>query len=133
MTVSLTHRADARRLQFITGHDRDGRLPADIDWRSIADPAATTIVYMPKKTLRELSARAIAEGLDPSTPAVAVTNATRPNEAVVQATIADICDKSEADTHRGPMLVMIGNALAQMQNRLPARGDTEGSDLAAAL
>ena len=34
-----THRAQARRLQYITGHDRDGRLPADIDWRALADPA----------------------------------------------------------------------------------------------
>jgi uroporphyrin-III C-methyltransferase/precorrin-2 dehydrogenase/sirohydrochlorin ferrochelatase len=133
LKVSLTHRADARRLQFITGHDRDGGLPADMDWSTIADPGTTTIVYMPRKTLRELSARAIAEGLDPSTPAVAVTNATRPNEAVVQATIADVCDKSEADSHGGPMLVLIGNAMAQMQYRLPVRGDTKGSDLAAAL
>ena len=30
---------------------RDGALPADIDWRSIADPAATSIIYMPVKTL----------------------------------------------------------------------------------
>ena len=62
LLVSLTHRAQARRLQYVTGHDRDGKLPADIDWRALADPAATTIVYMPKKTLRELSARAIAAG-----------------------------------------------------------------------
>jgi uroporphyrin-III C-methyltransferase / precorrin-2 dehydrogenase / sirohydrochlorin ferrochelatase len=117
LTISLTHRADARRLQFITGHDRDGRLPADIDWSSIADPGATTIVYMPRKTLHELSARAIAAGLDPSTPAVAVTNATRPDEVVVEATIADVCDKSEADPHSGPMLVLIGNALAQMRTQ----------------
>lgn len=115
--VSLTHRADARRLQFITGHDREGRLPADSDWRSIADPGATTVVYMPRKTLRELSARAIAEGLDPATPAVAVTNATRPDETVVEATIADICDKSEGDPRGGPMLVLIGNALAQMRHQ----------------
>ena len=52
LLVSLTHRAKARRLQYVTGHDRDGNLPADIDWRALADPAATTIVYMPKKTLR---------------------------------------------------------------------------------
>ena len=32
LSVSLTHRAQARRLQYVTGHDRDGRLPADIDW-----------------------------------------------------------------------------------------------------
>ena len=90
LLVSLTHRAQARRLQYVTGHDRDGKLPADIDWRALADPAATTIVYMPKKTLRELSARAIAEGLDPATPAVAIANATRPDETIVAGTIADI-------------------------------------------
>jgi uroporphyrin-III C-methyltransferase/precorrin-2 dehydrogenase/sirohydrochlorin ferrochelatase len=117
LKVSLTHRADARRLQFITGHDRDGRLPADIDWSSIADPGATTVVYMPRKTLRELSARAIAQGLDPSTPAVAVTNATRPDEMVVEATIADICHTAASDPGGGPMLVMIGSALAQMQHQ----------------
>jgi uroporphyrin-III C-methyltransferase/precorrin-2 dehydrogenase/sirohydrochlorin ferrochelatase len=114
LLVSLTHRAEARRVQYVTGHDRDGRLPGDIDWQSIADPAATTIVYMPKKTLRELSARAIAQGLDPATPAVAVANATRPNETIVAATIGDIADKVEADTPDGPVLVMIGKVLAEV-------------------
>src|SRR5215471_18140082 len=36
--VSLTHRERARRVQYVTGHGSDGRLPADIDWTSIADP-----------------------------------------------------------------------------------------------
>src|SRR3954470_14270125 len=54
LLVSLTHRVEARRLQYVTGHDRDGNLPNDIDWRAVADPGATTIVYMPKKTLRLL-------------------------------------------------------------------------------
>ena len=62
----------ARRVQYVTGHGEDGRLPADIDWASLADPTATTVVYMPKRTLAELAARAIASGLPPDTPAVAV-------------------------------------------------------------
>src|SRR4030088_62517 len=62
LLVSLTHRAEARRGQYVTGHDRDGKLPSDIDWRALADPAATTIVYMPKKTLRLLGESAIAQG-----------------------------------------------------------------------
>jgi uroporphyrin-III C-methyltransferase/precorrin-2 dehydrogenase/sirohydrochlorin ferrochelatase len=114
LLVSLTHRAEARKLQYITGHDRDGRLPADIDWRALADPAATTVVYMPKKTLRELSARAVAEGLAPSTPAVAVANATRSDETIVAGTIADIADKIEAEAPGGPVLVMIGRVLAEV-------------------
>jgi uroporphyrin-III C-methyltransferase/precorrin-2 dehydrogenase/sirohydrochlorin ferrochelatase len=114
LLVSLTHRARARRLQYVTGHDRDGGLPADIDWRALADPAATTIVYMPKKTLRELTARAVAQGLDPATPAVAVANATRPDEIVVAGSIADIAERIEASLLEGPLLVMIGKVLGEV-------------------
>jgi uroporphyrin-III C-methyltransferase / precorrin-2 dehydrogenase / sirohydrochlorin ferrochelatase len=114
LLVSLTHRGEARRLQYVTGHDRDGALPADIDWHALADPAATTIVYMPKKTLRELSARAVAEGLDPATPAVAVANATRPDESIVVGTIADIAERIDADAPDGPLVVMIGKVLSEV-------------------
>jgi uroporphyrin-III C-methyltransferase/precorrin-2 dehydrogenase/sirohydrochlorin ferrochelatase len=114
LLVSLTHRAQARRLQYVTGHDRDGKLPSDIDWRVLADPVATTIVYMPKKTLRLLSECAIAQGLDPATPAVAVANATRADETIVAGTVADIADKVEADVPEGPVLVMIGKVLSEV-------------------
>jgi len=114
LLISLTHRAQARRLQYVTGHDRDGRLPSDIDWRALADPAATTVVYMPKKTLRELSARAVAEGLDPATPAIAVAHATRPDETIIAGVIADIAERIEADALGGPVLVMIGKVLAEV-------------------
>lgn len=117
LKVSLTHRADARRVQYVTGHDRDGRLPGDIDWRALADPAATTVVYMPKKTLGELSARATTNGLDPATPALAIANATRPDETIVTGTIADMPEKLEAAGLDGPVLVMIGRALAQRASR----------------
>ena len=69
---------------------------------------------MPKKTLRELSARAIAQGLDPETPAVAVANATRPDETVVASTIADIAERIATDAPDGPLLVMIGKVLAEV-------------------
>ena len=59
--VPLTHRHYARRLQFVTGHDHKGALPDDIDWKALADPAVTTVVYMPKKTLTALSKRGAGE------------------------------------------------------------------------
>ena len=110
--VSLTHRERARRVQYVTGHGSDGRLPADIDWASIADPAATTIVYMPAKTLAAFSAAAIARGLQAATPAVAVINATRPDETVIAATVADLPQRLAAATTAGPVVVMIGRVLA---------------------
>src|SRR5262245_38151496 len=109
--VSLTHRSHARRLQYITGHDREGKLPADIDWSGVADPSATTIVYMPKKTLAELTTRAIAQGLDPATPAIAVASATRPTETAVAAPVAQIAERIREADIKGPLLVLIGRAL----------------------
>jgi uroporphyrin-III C-methyltransferase len=68
--VSLTHRDHARRLQFVTGHSREGALPADLDWRAMADPAASTVIYMARATLPGFREQALAAGLDPATPAV---------------------------------------------------------------
>jgi uroporphyrin-III C-methyltransferase/precorrin-2 dehydrogenase/sirohydrochlorin ferrochelatase len=111
--VSLTHRQAARRVQYITGHGEDGQLPADIDWRSIADPAATTIIYMPKKTLPALVENAIAAGLDPATPALAIAQATRPDETVVSGSIGEL---AKADLPAGPTLVMIGRMCASFRS-----------------
>jgi uroporphyrin-III C-methyltransferase/precorrin-2 dehydrogenase/sirohydrochlorin ferrochelatase len=113
LLVSLTRRGQARRVQYITGHGRDGKLPADIDWASLADPAVTTVIYMPTKTLPELVERAVQAGLDPRTPAVAVERATRPDERVIAATIADLPARLAAEPPSGPLVVMIGRVLAE--------------------
>ena len=112
LLVSLTRRGEARRVQYITGHGRDGKLPSDIDWASLADPAVTTVVYMPAKTLTELVAAAVAAGLDPATPAVAVERATRSDEHVVGAAIADLPARLAAEPLSGPIIVMIGRVFA---------------------
>jgi len=111
--LSLTHRKVSRRVQYVTGHTADGRLPADIDWQSVADPAATTVVYMPGKTISELAARAIAQGLAPDTPTLAIASATRPEEEIVRGTIADIAGRLQEVAPSGPLLIMIGRALAE--------------------
>ncbi len=110
--VSLTERGKARRVQYVTGHDRNGALPADLDWASIADASATTVVYMPKRTLPEFAQRAIAAGLDPDTPALAIANATRANERFVCAPINSIAYKLADAMLDGPALLMIGRAMA---------------------
>ena len=114
LAVSLTHRGDARRLQYVTGHGANGRLPEDIDWHSLADPTVTTVVYMPKKTIAKLAERAIASGLAPDTPAVAVASATRPSETVVAGTISDIGAKIAELQDPGPVLVIIGRAMRKI-------------------
>jgi uroporphyrin-III C-methyltransferase / precorrin-2 dehydrogenase / sirohydrochlorin ferrochelatase len=116
--LSLTHRDHARRLQFITAHDRNGQLPPDIDWSAVADAAATTVIYMPKRTLAELTAVAMAHGLDPATPAIAVANATRSDENILQSTVGKIAAALHQQNFDGPVVVLIGEALRQAGHAL---------------
>lgn len=118
--ISLTHRDAARRLQYVTGHDRLGQLPDDLNWGALADPSVTTVVYMPKRTLRALLERAVAEGLAPGTPALVTFNATRPDQAVVIGTAADLADRIEASGQQGPAILMVGEALGRGALSVPA-------------
>jgi uroporphyrin-III C-methyltransferase/precorrin-2 dehydrogenase/sirohydrochlorin ferrochelatase len=111
--LPLTDRVHARRLQYVTGHAKNGTLPEDIDWRSLADPTATTAIYMPARTLAALIKKVTAEGLDPSTPALAISRATRPDQMVVTAPIGELPDRLAQMSLPGPLLVMVGKAIGE--------------------
>ena len=106
--ISLTERRTARRIQFVTGHGADGRLPQDIDWGAMADRKATTVLYMPRRTLAEFVRKALAKGLDPATPAVALASASRADEAHVAATIGDLAPLAESLPAGAPVTILIG-------------------------
>jgi len=110
--LSLTHRDHARRLQFVTGHARDGKLPQDLDWTALSDPAATTALYMARATLSLFREKALAAGLDPQTPAVAILGATTSAEARVAGPIVELPERLSDLPSRGPVLVLIGHAMA---------------------
>ena len=124
--ISLTNRQRARRVQFVTGHGSDGRLPDDIDWASLADPAATTVVYMPARTLAAFATAATAHGLDAATPAIAVAHATRADETVVAAPIAELAERLAAADLGRPVIVMFGRVFAE-EAAATAASDTAAS------
>jgi uroporphyrin-III C-methyltransferase / precorrin-2 dehydrogenase / sirohydrochlorin ferrochelatase len=117
MGFSLTERREARRIQFVTGHGADGKLPRDLDWNAIADPAATTIVYMPRATLGEFARSAVAAGLSPETPAVAIASATLPAQAQVSGTITTVAGLAGSLPPGAPVTVVIGR-VARERNTL---------------
>ncbi len=116
--IALTHRQSARRLQFVTGHDHKGDLPQDIDWAALADNNATTVIYMPKKTLAAFSEKVQLSGLAAATPALAIMDATLPTQRVVAATIATIAHHKDVVNMEGVVLVIIGNVADKLLNKL---------------
>jgi uroporphyrin-III C-methyltransferase / precorrin-2 dehydrogenase / sirohydrochlorin ferrochelatase len=111
LKVSLTHRDHAKRLQFIAGHARDGKLPANLDWQALADPGATTAVYMAHRTLAELRDRLTAAGLPPETPAAALIAVSRPDERLIVSSLDALPEALAASAIDGPCLVLIGHAI----------------------
>lgn len=117
--VPLTGRGRARRVQFVTAHAKGGGLP-DLDWRSLADPTATTAIYMPRSHLAALVDTMIEAGLAPDTPAAAVVNATRENRRSIITTVQALPSAVAALPADGPLLVLAGaslEGLAQAQDR----------------
>jgi uroporphyrin-III C-methyltransferase/precorrin-2 dehydrogenase/sirohydrochlorin ferrochelatase len=112
LQISLTARAKARRLQFVTAHAHDGKLPDDIDWRALCDAGASTVVYMGVKTLELLAGRLLANGMDPSTPALLVERATCPDERHVFGTIKNLAAKVALAEPSGPCVILIGETFA---------------------
>ncbi len=128
LQISLTARDKARRLQFITAHAHDGKLPGDIDWRALCDPRASTVVYMGVKTLELLAGRLLANGMDPSTPALLVERATCPDERHIFGTIENLAAKVTRAEPSGPCVIFIGeifaDALSLPRTQIKARSAT---------
>lgn len=115
LVASLTHRDHARRLQFVTAHARDGKLPRDLDFKALSDKAATTVVYMPRRTLPDLVAELTAAGVDLATPAVAVFSVTRADEQIVWSPLGGLVTAVVAAVDEGaagPCIVLYGHALS---------------------
>jgi uroporphyrin-III C-methyltransferase len=101
---------------MVTGHDVDGQLPADLDIAALADPGATTCVFMGKATFPALADKLIAKGLSRGTPTVVVENLGSPLTQVIRGSLAEIAARLAAAKPLGPCLILYGAALADAGN-----------------
>ena len=108
--IPLTRRLAARRVQFITGADVTGGLPGDLNWAALADPQATTVVFMGKRTLPALVERLAAHGLPGDTPAILAESVGHPEESLTRGTLASLvallAERGEAG--KAPGLILYG-------------------------
>ena len=111
--VSLTHRGCAQSLQLVTAHSRKGGLPWDVDWRRLADPRTTLMLYMGARTGSEAAAKLLAEGLAAETPVVVMTAVSRPDEKIETLTLEVLAGRGEI-AHEHPVLIGIGQVFAKV-------------------
>jgi uroporphyrin-III C-methyltransferase len=106
--IPLTRRMTARRVQFVTGHDASGALPEDIDLAALADPGASTVIFMGKRTFPDLCARLMARGLPGDTPALLAEAVGTPEQDLVRTTVAALAQRLRAEVGPRPALILYG-------------------------
>lgn len=106
--IPLTRRLTARRVQFVTGHDTEGKLPSDIDLRALADPGASTVVFMGKRTFPRLVAALKDMGLAGSTPALLAEGVSGPNEQITRGTLDSLADALQSAISDLPAVILYG-------------------------
>jgi uroporphyrin-III C-methyltransferase/precorrin-2 dehydrogenase/sirohydrochlorin ferrochelatase/uroporphyrin-III C-methyltransferase len=120
--IPLTHRGLANGVRFVAGHCREnGEL--DLDWKSLADPDTTVVVYMGLANLPVIAQRLIAAGLPATTPAAAIASGTTGKRDLRLATLRDLPDRVAAANLGSPVLFIIGRVAALAETLGPARVD----------
>lgn len=106
--IPLTRRGAAQRVQFITGADTSGALPPGLNLAALADPQATTVVFMGKRTFPALARALIAAGLGADTPALLAEAVSTPGQNLVRLTIGALATQLEAAPSAAPGLILFG-------------------------
>ncbi|HHH48619.1 MAG TPA: siroheme synthase, partial [Gammaproteobacteria bacterium] len=105
----LTHREHAHSVVFVTGHLKDGSM--DLNWKALAQPQQTIVVYMGLLGVKELCKQLVAYGLPAETPMALVQKATTRQQKVVVGTLGSMPQIVEATEIRPPTLIIIGDVV----------------------
>ena len=109
--IPLTHRGMSRRVQFITGHFNNDE-PLNLNWKLIADPDSTLVIYMGLLNLPLVVDSLIDAGLSASTPAAAVQNGTTNSQQRVITTLAQLNDEIQQKQMKAPVIIIIGKVVS---------------------
>jgi uroporphyrinogen III methyltransferase/synthase len=91
--IPVTLRYSSTSLTIVTGHEDPTKPTTDVDWEAVARVGGTIVILMGVAHVAEITARLIAGGLAPDTPAAAVRWGTRPDQRTVRATLGTLADQ----------------------------------------
>jgi len=107
--IPLTHRDYAQSCVFVTGHLKDGTLA--LDWRALARPRQTVVIYMGVHGLPLICERLVAHGLAKDMPAALVEKATLPKQRVIAGTLTSLPALAADSRVKPPALLIVGEVV----------------------
>jgi uroporphyrin-III C-methyltransferase len=121
--LPLTHRELASAVTFVAGTCQGLR---EQDWRGLAGPGRTLVVYMGVTTAAAIAEKLMADGVAPDMPVVVLERGTLDGARALRTLLADMGAAVARAAVRSPALLVVGRvaALAEAEDLpRPARGD----------
>lgn len=108
--IPLTHRDTNHAVSMVTGHDATGEITG-IDWRAVAQGAPVLVIYMGVKRLASISRELMAGGRLPDEPMAIISNASLPNQMVLETTLGACIDDLTTADLSPPAIVVVGEVV----------------------
>jgi uroporphyrin-III C-methyltransferase len=109
--IPLTHRGLAHGVRFVTGHAKED-IDLNLDWRALADPDTTLVLYMGRIHVERIADELIRHGLARATPAAIIVNGTRPDQLTLITTLDELPARVADLDMAAPTLIVIGRVVA---------------------
>lgn len=115
--LPLTHRERASALSFVAGTCQGLR---EQDWRGLAGPGRTLVVYMGVTTAAAIAEKLMADGVAPDMPVAVLERGTLPGRRAMRTVLADLGGAVARAGVQSPALLVVGRvaALAEAEDLL---------------
>jgi uroporphyrin-III C-methyltransferase len=105
--IPLTHRGVSDRVTLASCHGADD---GEAEYERLAAAGGTLVLFMGGRRIERVAQGLVAAGLDPSTPAAAVSRGTCPDQEVVRSTLEELPAAAAGLTT--PTLLVVGDVAA---------------------
>ena len=113
--IPVTHRDVNQSVTFVTGHDQSGQTPSSLNWRAISEGSQVLVIYMGMKHVERITSELLSAGRPASEPVAVVTQATTPDQRVLETTLGTITQDLEAAGMAPPAIICVGRSVEMRQ------------------
>jgi uroporphyrin-III C-methyltransferase len=103
--LPLTHRALSSAVSFVAGTCQGLK---EQDWRGLAGPGRTLVVYMGITTAGMIADKLIADGVSPDMPVAILERGTLPGARAIRTLLAELGDVVPREGVRSPAVLVVG-------------------------
>ncbi len=113
--VPVTHRDVNQAVTFVTGHDTAGETPDTLNWKALAQGGQILVIYMGMKHAGRIADALIEGGRPAEEPVAVVSQATTPDQTVLETTLGRLAADLAASGMAPPAIVCVGRAVLMRQ------------------